>query len=387
LDETGLCVDTTFLYEEATVITETFIANNPKDAYNDALDTYGSTITLISAKQVESTQSESSHFEVTVGIHDEIYEAKALSILLKEAKEEDKHEEQVLLSEVDKLKEELALMKKKMTCAQRQSVLDKVKELFRQKGISDTWLEPICEILYAKSMMETSILEDDTLLISYILAEMDATLKIKEESLNESKIIMIVGPTGVGKTTTIAKLAARYTYMMDKSYKVGFINLDNYKIGAFDQLGHFAEVMDIKHLPIDNVQDFIEGLKVLTDYDVLFIDTTGMSPYDTQRFIRTVEFVQSDMDKKLEVNLVLPATIKYEDMHDIYNNFSFLNLNSVIISKFDETKYLGTLLNFMLLYKIPMSYFSIGQEVPDDLIVASKEYLLERFIDDLSHSS
>ncbi len=76
--------------------------------------------------------------------------------------------------------------------------------------------------------------------------------------------------------------------------------------------------MEIAHIPIDTVQAFMEGLKVLHDYDIIFIDTTGMSPYDTQRFIRTVEFVQSDMDKKLEVNLVLPATIKYEDMNDIY---------------------------------------------------------------------
>ena len=369
------------------MINQTFIAKNPKDAYNDALDTYGSTITLISAKQVESTQSESSHFEVTVGIPDEIYEARALALLLKEAKEEEQQEEQILLSQVDTLKEELALMKKKMACAKRQSTLDKVKDLFRDKGISDTWLEPVCEVLYAKSMMETSILEDDALLISYILAEMDATLNIKEESLEESKIMMMVGPTGVGKTSAIAKLAARYSYMMDTSYRVGFVNLDNYKIGAFDQLGHFAEVMEIKHLPIDTIQDFIEGLKALTDYDIIFIDTTGMSPYDTQRFIRTLEFLQSDMDKKLEVNLVLPATIKYEDMHDIYTNFSLLNLDSVILSKFDETKYLGTLLNFMLLYKVPMSYFSIGQEIPEDLIVASKEYLLERFVDDLGHSS
>jgi flagellar biosynthesis protein FlhF len=108
-----------------------------------------------------------------------------------------------------------------------------------------------------------------------------------------------------------------------------------------------------------------------------------MSPYDTQKFVKTVEFVQSDTPRKIEVNLLLSATVKYEDMDDIYKNFSFLNLNSVIISKFDETKHLGTLLNFMLLYKVPMSYFSVGQEVPDDLLPASKEFLLERFIGDL----
>jgi flagellar biosynthesis protein FlhF len=81
---------------------------------------------------------------------------------------------------------------------------------------------------------------------------------------------------------------------------------------------------------------------------------------------------------------VLAATVKYEDMEDIYKNFSFLNLDSVLISKFDETRHFGTLLNFMLLYKLPMSYFSIGQEVPDDLLCANKEYLLEHFIGDVN---
>jgi len=85
----------------------------------------------------------------------------------------------------------------------------------------------------------------------------------------------------------------------------------------------------------------------------------------------------------MEVHLVLAATVKYEDMEDIYKNFSFLNPDAVIISKFDETKHFGTLLNFMLLYGLPMSYFSVGQEVPDDLLPASKEYLLERFIGDV----
>jgi len=141
--------------------------------------------------------------------------------------------------------------------------------------------------------------------------------------------------------------------------------------------------MQIEHVTVDSVEAFMRGLETLKAYDIILVDTAGMSPYDTQKFIKTVEFVQSDMPRKIEVNLVLSATVKYEDMDDIYNNFSFLNLNSVIISKFDETKHLGTLLNFMLLYKVPMSYFSIGQEVPDDLLVASKEYLLERFIGDL----
>jgi flagellar biosynthesis protein FlhF len=195
--------------------------------------------------------------------------------------------------------------------------------------------------------------------------------------------MMLVGPTGVGKTTTIAKLAARYAYLLDRPYKVALLNLDSYKVGAIEQLEHYADIMQIEHHSVSSVEEFQEQLEQLADYDVILVDTAGMSPYDTQKFIRTVEFVNTDGARNMEVQLVLSATVKYEDMEDIYKNFSFLNLDSVIISKFDETRHFGTLLNFMLLYKLPMSYFSIGQEVPDDLLLANKEYLLEHFIGDI----
>jgi len=286
--------------------------------------------------------------------------------------------EEVLLDELAKVKNELALLKGEKT------LIEKVKTRFLEKGISKEWLDKIFASLVDKTMLDSKVLDDENYLLSHVLEEIDNGIEVKEESLVESKVIMLVGATGVGKTTMVVKLAAKYAYMSEEKYSVGFLNLDNFKIGAFDQLKHFAEVMEIEHLSIESHSDFIEGLKQLQHHDILFIDTAGMSPYDTQKFIRIIEFMQTDIQKKLEVNLVLPATIKYEDMDDIYNNFSFLNLHSVIISKFDETKHLGTLLNFMLLYKVPMSYFSIGQEVPDDVIEASKEYLLERFIGDLN---
>jgi flagellar biosynthesis protein FlhF len=293
-------------------------------------------------------------------------------------------DDEALRQELAKVKHELRMMKNKQKKAKKSDTfLDKVKQGFIQKGISKEWLEQVLDTLVHKPMLDKKLLEDERYLLGYILEAMDNSLEIREEYLSESKVMMLVGATGVGKTTMIAKLAAKYAYMSDEKYSVGFLNLDNFKIGAFDQLGHLAEVMDIEHLSIESHSGFMDGLKKLQAHDIIFIDTTGMSPYDTQKFIRIIEFMQTDIQKKLEVHLVLPATVKYEDMEDIYQNFSFLNIHSVIISKFDETKHLGTLLNFMLLYQVPMSYFSIGQEVPDDVMLASKEYLLERFIGDL----
>jgi flagellar biosynthesis protein FlhF len=371
------------------MIEETFVADDPKSAYENAIRKYGKGIKLLSAKQVKYNDGKL-RCEVAIAVPKAIYMEKSFGTQVPQL-EEEKSEEETLLTELNVLKDELAQMRQlmlgdikkeeipqKISIDTKHTVVEKVRDTFIDKGISKKWIEGVLLALEGNN-----ILTNEKLLLSYILEEMDESLHIKEETLDEPKIMMLVGPTGVGKTTTIAKLAARYAYMMDRPYKVAFLNLDSYKIGAFDQLGHYADIMQIEHIKVENLEGFLSGLEALSAYDIILVDTAGMSPYDTQKFIRTVEYVQSDVARKIEVNLLLSATVKYEDMSDIYKNFSFLNLHSLIISKFDETRHLGGLLNFMLLYDIPMSYFSVGQEVPDDLKLASKEYLLERFIGDL----
>jgi len=359
------------------MINETFVASDPKGAYEQAVEKYGESIELVSAKQVKYEDGKL-RCEVEIAIPKDLFMQRSLGDIAPVKSEMESHEEEALLSELGELKKQLALMKEDMLGESDESVAQSIKKLFLKKGVAKSWLDDVFA-----SLMGSNILEDATLLVSYLLEEIDESLEVQTETLNEPKIMMLVGPTGVGKTTTVAKLAARYSYLMEKPYRVALLNLDSYKVGAYEQLAHYADIMQIEHITVDSAESFSKSLEDLDEYDVILVDTAGMSPYDTQKFIKTVEYVQSGMPRKIEVNLVLSATVKYEDMDDIYNNFSFLNLNSVIISKFDETKHFGTLLNFMLLYKLPMSYFSVGQEVPDDLTLASKEYLLEHFIGDL----
>jgi flagellar biosynthesis protein FlhF len=361
------------------MVNETFVASDPKSAYEQAVKKYGERVQLVSAKQIKYEDG-ILRSEVCIAVPKALFMEKSFGKISTETNESPT-EEEILLAQLEEMKKQLFQMKEVMSETSDDSVMQKVKKLFMDKGIAKSWLDDVMQTLIG-----SNILDDATLLVSYLLEEIDESLKVQEEKLDEPKIIMLVGPTGVGKTTTIAKLAARYAYLMDRPYKVALLNLDSYKVGAFEQLGHYADIMQLEHITVDTVEDFTIGLEALEEYDIVLVDTAGMSPYDTQKFIKTIEFVNSDLDRNLEVNLVFPATVKYEDMDDIYNNFSFLDLNSVIISKFDETKHLGTLLNFMLLYKLPMSYFSIGQEVPDDLIMASKEYLLEQFIGDLDEN-
>ena len=355
------------------MINETFVASNPQNAYELAVEKYGTNISLVSAKQIKY-DDDVLRSEITVAIPQEIFEKVSFEGT-------NINDDKELLSEISELKAQLDLMKTDMhkELQENNPVTSEVKSLFIKKGISEYWIESMYQTLYG-----SDILDDKKLLVSYLLEEIDESLKVKKEDLSKPKIMMIVGPTGVGKTTTIAKLAARYAYLMDKPYKVALVNLDNFKVGAIEQLGHYAEIMQIEHFVVDNIDIFKETLDKLGGYDVVLVDTAGMSPYDTEKFVQTIEFVKADSPREIEVSLLLSATVKYEDMEDIYQNFSFLNLTSIIISKFDETKHFGTLLNFMLLYNLPMSYFTIGQEVPDDLLLADKEFLLEQFIGDVN---
>ena len=355
------------------MINETFVASSPKEAYAFAIEKYGTDISLVSAKQIRYDDGVL-RSEITVAIPEEIFEEISLGgVVVKDEDEE-------LLSEIFELKEQLSHMKEDMhhEIQKNDTIINEVKILFMKTGISAHWLDSMFQTLIG-----SEVIKDKKLLVSYLLEEIDESLTVKDENFTTPKIMMIVGPTGVGKTTTIAKLAARYAYLLDRPYKVALVNLDSFKVGAIEQLQHYAEIMQIEHFVVDDVDVFKETLEDLEEYDIILVDTAGMSPYDTQKFVKTIEFVKTDSPRDIEVSLVLAATVKYEDMEDIYQNFSFLNLSSLIISKFDETKHFGTLLNFMLLYHLPMSYFATGQEVPDDLLLADKEFLLEQFIGEI----
>ncbi len=198
----------------------------------------------------------------------------------------------------------------------------------------------------------------------------------REIKAPHKKILMFVGPTGVGKTTTIAKLAARYAYKLSTRHKVGIITLDTYRIGAVEQLMTYAKMM---RLPIETVvdpNDFEEALNSLRHNDYILIDTVGSSQHDKEKIEKLNTFLKVESFAEINVNLVLSAVTKYEDLMDIYKNFSILPIDTFVFTKLDETRTYGNIFSLLLETKKPISYFSIGQEVPDDLIVADADYLI-----------
>ena len=352
------------------MIEVTLVGSTPQEAYQLAKKKYQDSFRLISARQIALTDEDRISCEITISVgRDQFLEI------------DDDEDEEVLLDELAQLREHITLMKEHLVESQFKTspLIEKVKSFFIKRGIEEHLIEGVLS-----SLIGTPVADDDKLLVAYILEEIDESLHIKKEDLREKKVKMFVGPTGVGKTTTVAKLAARYAFMMDSSYRVALINLDSFKVGAFEQLAHFANVMELQHFSVRNMSEFEEIYTSLDGYDLILIDTAGMSPYDAHKLVKTVEYLSIGEKQEIEVNLVISTTVKYEDLKVIHETFSFLNLDSVILSKFDETRHLGSIISYLMQYPVALSYFTMGQNVPDDLIVANKEYLLQHFIGDVN---
>ncbi len=178
--------------------------------------------------------------------------------------------------------------------------------------------------------------------------------------------IVLVGPTGVGKTTTVAKLSAIYKLKMDK--KVGIITTDTYRIGAVDQLLTYAKIMEIPAVVSVSKDDFVKAFREFSDMDAVFVDTVGRSPRDIEKLKEI--FAIFDNTEELHISLVLAANTKEEDSIESIKRFSQLPIADVIFTKLDETKTPGTVLNLAVKLKKPISYISFGQDVPDDIMKA-----------------
>jgi len=198
---------------------------------------------------------------------------------------------------------------------------------------------------------------------------------------------MLVGPTGVGKTTSIAKLAARYSYLMQKKYKVGLVVLDTYRIGAVEQLMQYARMMKLGIETVVDPPEFSSALNSLRYCDYILIDTMGSSPYDKGKIEKIYECLEAnDTEYNIDVVLVVPSSIKYDDLKITYENFSSLNVDTIMFTKLDETRGFGNIFSLAYETKKPISYFSVGQEVPEDLVCASSDFLVECLLNGFNRS-
>ncbi|WP_430785899.1 flagellar biosynthesis protein FlhF [Virgibacillus flavescens] len=190
------------------------------------------------------------------------------------------------------------------------------------------------------------------------------------------KIIHFVGPTGVGKTTTIAKIAAENMLNMNK--RVAFITADTYRIAAIEQLRTYAKILDIPLEVAYDITDYKRAVEKFTDYDLILVDTAGRNFRD-ERYVRELKN-SIDFNDQIETYLVLSLTAKPKDLMKISDQFKHIPIKAYIFTKVDETRQYGSMLNLAVQNQMGIAYMTNGQDVPDDLVKPSPEKISEYIV-------
>lgn len=183
---------------------------------------------------------------------------------------------------------------------------------------------------------------------------------------NGPKVVFFIGPTGVGKTTTIAKIASRF--IVDEKKEVALITSDTYRIAAAEQLRTYAGILEVPFRIVYTPEEIRETLNAFGEYDYIFVDTSGHSYQNEEQKETMKKIVHSvDGEAEKEVLLVLSATTKYRDLLKIVDTYTEVTDYKLVFTKLDETDAYGNLLNIKLYTGAALSYVTYGQNVPDDL--------------------
>ena len=193
------------------------------------------------------------------------------------------------------------------------------------------------------------------------------------------QIVFFIGPTGVGKTTTIAKIASKFK--VEQGKKVAFLTADTYRISATEQLRTYANILDAPLTVIYAPEELPAAVNKLEDYDLIFVDTAGFSHKNqTQREDTKKLLGMLDAQYRTTVYLVLSATTKYRDLKEICDIYRSISDYSLIFTKLDETSAYGNLLNIKLYADADISYTTNGQNVPDDIAVFQSQEIVKKLL-------
>ena len=200
--------------------------------------------------------------------------------------------------------------------------------------------------------------------------EMEKFIKIAgplRTGVKKPKVVSFVGPTGVGKTTTIAKLAAELS--LNQKKEVALLTLDTYRIAAIEQLKIYSKIIDIPISIARDKKEFHEALQLYKDKDIVLIDTAGSSRKDEKQMKELMNFLNGDVS--VETHLVLSATDQEEILFSNIKRFYPLSVDRLIFTKLDEANSFGMLFNIAMKTNKAISYFTTGQKVPEDIEVAT----------------
>ena len=199
---------------------------------------------------------------------------------------------------------------------------------------------------------------------------------------DKPKVIFFVGPTGVGKTTTIAKVASRFK--LEQQAKVAFITSDTYRIAAVEQLNTYASIIDSPVSVIYSADELEEAVNTYKDYDLIMVDTAGRSHKSEDQMDELGDMLANTRALKdnfdVKVYLVLSITTKYKDLVNITERYKDIDDWSIVFTKLDETCALGNILNIRMLTGAALSYTTSGQNVPNDIELINEQSLAKQLL-------
>lgn len=316
-------------------------------------------VRAIGAEAIRQEQQKKSSFDVRIA-QDESHSSieQKLDSLQTMIEKQLKEQSQSNNTSTDKTETAQEEQSAAMICVQmiyNQLIANEVEEIYANKIIGeieqsikpDASVDNILSTIYQKLVLKLG---------------QTKTLEYEE---GKTKFIFFIGPTGVGKTTTIAKLAS--SLKLTKKAKVALFTADTYRIAAVDQLRSYATILNIPLRVIYSETEMQDAMEDFKDYDIVLIDTAGRSHKNREQRDDIEKLIYSVPEEQREIYLVLSATTKYRDLVKITETYSEISKYNLIFTKLDETGCIGNILNVKMMTGAPLTYSTFGQNVPDDI--------------------
>ncbi|WP_337098868.1 flagellar biosynthesis protein FlhF [Paenibacillus sp. YIM B09110] len=291
--------------------------------------------------------------------------------------------EQFIIDEIRDLRQYMVqLSKQQSDRAFYSEQMLELKERLNDQELSAEWIDRLLQAIVDKQNEQQTEWDKKQLWIE--------AAKLLEEWMRpylgqaidpDARVIHFVGPTGVGKTTTIAKLAAEQTIKFSR--KVGFITSDTYRIAAVDQLRTYANILNIPLEVVVSQPDLTKAYKQLDDRELIYMDTAGRN-FRSELLVSEV-FSLLQTKEPSETILVLSLTAKTKDMAAVAEQFAKYGVRKVLFTKLDETSVFGTIFNLIMKYELLPTYLAAGQTVPDDIERFRAQSYIQLLLGDSSH--
>lgn len=261
--------------------------------------------------------------------------------------------------------------------------IEKMSEILENNDFSSKYIKFMVDKM--KRDLTLSDLDNFDYVQRSVLDWIAETVTVAEPAVDgvKGRAVILVGPTGVGKTTTLAKLSAYYVKVVSKELghplNVQVITIDDYRIGAIFQMKRYCEIMQIPLAIAQTSQELHKYLDLFKDSaDVICIDTTGRSPNDQKNILEMQDCLSVVDPESSVIYLTVSAVAKASDIKEIITQYKGFNYSGLVITKLDETLYTGSLISILHECKVPVVYVTSGQEVPKNIQKASKTAFLKK---------